>query len=351
MRILVICPNWVGDAVMATPALRAIRRRFPHASLIGLMRPVIADTLEGLPYFDERLTWRPRSPLRSERTWSILRALRREPIALAVLLPNSIRAALMARGCGAERRVGYRRDGRGWLLTELLDPPRSQGKFKPTPMVDYYLELAYHVGCAREVRRLELQTTVGDEDAADQVWRRAGLFTAPRVVVLNTGGAFGPAKNWPAGHFAELARRFVADAGTHVLVLCGPNERAMARDIVKRTDHRQVHSLADVEASIGLSKACVRRADLLVTTDSGPRHFAAAFNVPVVTLFGPTHIAWSETYFEKAIHLQKVVPCGPCQLSQCPLDHRCMRELQPADVYRSCIRLLDRDQPPLERSA
>src|SRR6202011_5615020 len=98
-----------------------------------------------------------------------------------------------------------------------------------------------------------------------------------------------------------------------------------------------VVSLADHELSIGLTKACVRRADLLVTTDSGPRHFAAAFDRPVVTLFGPTHIAWTETYHPKAVHLQEPVPCGPCQLRVCPLDHRCMNQLTPWKVYAAAV--------------
>ncbi len=134
----------------------------------------------------------------------------------------------------------------------------------------------------------------------------------------------------------------------------GPDGRRLAREIVKRADRRAVHSLADFPVSIGLAKACVRRADLMITTDSGPRHFAAAFDVPVVTLFGPTHIAWSETYFARAAHLQKKVPCGPCQLRECPLDHRCMRELLPDEVLRTALDMLKRfprKTQPLVRSA
>ena len=84
----------------------------------------------------------------------------------------------------------------------------------------------------------------------------------------------------------------------------------------------------------------MRRADLLITTDSGPRHFAAAFDRPVVTLFGPTHIAWTETYHPKAVHLQKEVDCGPCQLRVCPLDHQCMHLLTPAEVFAAAAKLL-----------
>src|SRR5207302_3717988 len=116
------------------------------------------------------------------------------------------------------------------------------------------------------------------------------------------------------------------------------------RRIARLAARRTVHALAEEPLSLGLTKALVRRASLLVTTDSGPRHFAAAFDRPVVTLFGPTHIAWTETYFAKAINLQKKVPCGPCQLRVCPLDHRCMKELSPAEVFAAVHDLMARAQ-------
>jgi heptosyltransferase-2 len=161
-------------------------------------------------------------------------------------------------------------------------------------------------------------------------------------VCLNPGAAFGAAKHWPSAYFATLAQQFVDRRGSGVLVLCGPGERDLARSIATQAQRPAVHSLADHPLSLGLTKACVRRADLLITTDSGPRHFAAAFDRPVVTLFGPTHIGWTETFYAKAIHLQKRVDCGPCQRRQCPLDHRCMKLLTPAEVYQAAAELLAR---------
>src|SRR5262249_5945856 len=146
-------------------------------------------------------------------------------------------------------------------------------------------------------------------------------------VCLNPGAAFGAAKHWPAGHFATLAAELVKRRGCAVLVLCGPAERDQARQIAAMSGQPGVVALSDLAQrggpplSLGLTKACVRRADLLVTTDSGPRHFAAAFDRPVVTLFGPTHIAWTETYHPRAVHLQRQLPCGPCQKRICPLEH------------------------------
>ena len=124
--------------------------------------------------------------------------------------------------------------------------------------------------------------------------------------------------------------------------MCGPAERDVARDIAARAAHPAVRALSDHPLSLGLTKACVRRCDLLVTTDSGPRHFGIAFDRPVLTLFGPTHIAWTETYHDRSVHLQKKVPCGPCQRRVCPLDHRCMRLLTPAEAFAAATDLLAR---------
>ena len=271
--------------------------------------------------------------------------LRRARFDLAVLLPNSFRSALVARLAGIPRRIGYERHGRGILLTDVLHHPvDGRGGRLPAPIVNAYLTLACHLGCPVESNRLELATTPADEAAADRAWAGLGLVADDPVVCLNTGGAFGPAKNWPTGHFADLARRLAEQSGTRVLVLCGPRERENAREIVAAAAHERVVSLADQELGIGLTKACVRRADLLITTDSGPRHFAAAFGRPVITLFGPTHIAWTRTHHPGALHVMHPVPCGPCQRPICPeRHHKCMRDLTAENVYRIARRVVQTD--------
>jgi heptosyltransferase II len=207
--------------------------------------------------------------------------------------------------------------------------------------VESYLKLAHHVGCPVDSIRLELATTIDDEAGADRALGALGVSAGEQLVCLNTGGAFGPAKNWPNGHFSQLARRLAEELGARILVLCGPKERDAAREIVRTAAHPRVVSLADQALGIGLTKACVRRATLLITTDSGPRHFAAAFGTPVVTLFGPTHIAWTRTHHPQAWHVFHPVPCGPCQRPVCPEGHhRCMRELAPDSVFRAACRVL-----------
>lgn len=346
MKIAVFLPNWIGDAVMATPAVRALRQHFPRAALIAVMKPYIAGVVEGAPWFDGQLFLDIKGPW--SRRWPAVAArLRREAVDLAVLFTNSFRTALTSWLGGCRRRVGYARYGRSCLLTDRLSPIRSSdGRLLPSPVIDAYNRLAEQVGCPRPSYRQELFVTARDEQAAKAVWRQAHLSDYAEVICLNPGAAFGAAKHWPVASFVALARQLVDRRGSAVLVLCGPSERDLARRIVTETERLGVHSLADHPLSLGLTKACVRRADLLITTDSGPRHFAAAFNRPVLTLFGPTHIAWTETYFPLAVHLQKQVSCGPCQRRVCPLDHRCMTLLSPGEVFRAAEELLRKMNHP-----
>jgi heptosyltransferase-2 len=334
MKIAIFWPNWIGDAVMATPAVRGLREHFSDAKFIHVLKPYIAGVLEGSPWQEKQIV----SEFRA--TW----LLRREKVDVAVLFPNSFRSALIARLGNCKRRVGYRRYGRARLLTDVLDPVRdARGNLMPSPVIDAYNRLITPLGCPRPNPQMDLFTTANDEQAAGEVWQQAGLERWPRVVCLNPGAAFGSSKHWPA--FARLAQRLVDELNCGVLVLCGPAERELARDIAARANRPAVTSLADRRLSLGLTKACVRRADLLVTTDSGPRHFAAAFDRPVITLFGPTHIAWTETYHCLAVHLQKKVECGPCQLRTCPLDHRCMTLLTADEVFNACVSALATSQP------
>jgi len=311
---------------MATPALAAIRAAFAHAEIVGVMRPVIADTLAGSALFDHMLLVNPRGKSTEQKGRRFIEQLRAERCDIAVLFPNSLRSAWWAWRSGARQRIGFARDWRGWLLT---DPVKPRPKSMPHPVLDEYLRLADRLGCRNHSRRMTLGVLPSDEAALNTFWSsQSADLRAHGVVCLNTGGAFGPAKNWPRAYFAELAQRIVDKLGKTVLLLCGPAEREEARWIAATASRREVVSLADQPLSIGLTKAAVRAAELLVTTDSGPRHFAAAFGVPVITLFGPTHIAWSETGYARATHLQMPVDCGPCQKRECPLGHhRCMTEL------------------------
>jgi heptosyltransferase-2 len=342
MRVCVFLPNWVGDVVMATPALRALRTHVGAGGVVvGLGTPYVAEVLEGTSLLDDFRIHRPEVARRPSGLVAAARALRRGRFDLAVLLPNSFHTALVAWLAGVGERIGYARNRRGPLLTTRLAPLTANGAFVPTPLVGEYLQLVYAIGCGEESWRLELASTPRDEESADDAWAALGLTPGGRVIALNPGGAFGAAKLWPEEYWAVVARHVVGTLDHGVLVLCGPEERERAAAIARLAGDRRVVSLADLPVSIGLTKACVRRSRMLVTTDSGARHFGAAFGVPVVALFGPTHIAWSDTRYTNEQRLQLALDCGPCQQRVCPLQHhRCMRELTPESVIRTVVDLL-----------
>lgn len=348
MKLAVFLPNWVGDVVMATPALRALRDHFADATIYGIMRPYVADVVAGTDLLDEVI-------LDQKTGWSrgvlpLARSLRKLSIDQAVLFTNSYRTGLASWWGGCKRRVGYAREGRGWMLTDgLLPKVDAHGRYQPSPIIDEYNLLAVRLGTPDPGHQMELATTPDDEDQADRVWQKFDMSIHRPVIALNPGAAFGAAKHWPVHHFVLLARMLVDRLDAQVLVLCGPKERDLAQIIVQQTDRNDVHSLAQEALTLGLTKACIRRSDLLITTDSGPRHFAAAFDRPVVSLFGPTHIEWTITYFAKEVHLQHRLPCGPCQLRVCPLrgndHHRCMIDLTPDEVFGASMKLLNKITP------
>lgn len=350
MKIAVFLPNWIGDAVMATAALRAIRHQYPEAEMVTIQRPYVVDVLDGLDFVDRKISWQPKQKLVTRIRF--LQQIRREQFDLAVLFPNSFRSAWLSFLAGIPRRVGISRDSRRWLLTDALPAKNRQ---EPHPAIDEYLRIAAYLnkedthkieGSEHLSRSMELAVTRSDQKRWQSFLEKQSTeFRSHPLICLNPGGAFGAAKHWPTSHFAELARRIAIELQRSVLVVCGPAEKSEALQIVEQADHALVTSLAAETLHLGLTKAAIQQAELLVTTDSGPRHFAAPFQVPVVTLFGPTHILWSETFSDRSQHLQLDLECGPCQQRVCPLGHhRCMKELGADQVFQEVKSLLSEQE-------
>ena len=344
-RVAVFLPNWVGDAVMATPALRALRRHVgPGVEIVGILRASVAEVLSGTSWLDT--LWLREDPDDAPRLdWRAFAArFRAAPVDLSVHLTNDFASVLAARLGGVRARAGYARNGRGWLLTTRLAPPARGRELIPIPALDYYLDLVYALGCERESPRLELATTARDEEAAARAWTALGLAPGEAPVIVNSSGAFGSAKLWPERACAMLASRIARELALPVVVLCGHAERERAARIAAAAGHPRVTCLDGAPLSIGLSKACIRRARCLVSTDSGPRHFGAAFGVPVVALFGPTDPAWSDTRYEREVRLWHPIECRPCAKRECPLGHHaCMEHLAVDEVFAAVARAAGQD--------
>ena len=350
-RILIVQPSWVGDAVMATPTLRAIRNLYPQAQISFLLRRYVKPVYAGMPWADKLITYRTgRTKARAGKGqfFELAARLRKRKFDLAILLPNSFKSALVCKMAGIDRTVGYERDGRGFLLSDKLLPVKEKGKFVPSPIVKYYLGLAHYLGSAERDLKLELFVTEAERRDAENVFARAALdpnLSRPAacglapLILLNPGAQYGAAKCWLPEYFAQLADRFVDELGATVLLSAAPKERPIVEAISRQMKHAAI-DLSRAGVDLGALKEIIRRCDLLVTNDTGPRHIAAAFDVPVVTIFGPTHPEWTEIYFTRERKVAVKVFCGPCQKKTCPLDHRCMTRLTPGMVFDAATQLL-----------
>ncbi len=341
-RMLLVLPNWVGDLVMATPALKALRERFPRAHLTGLVRQPLEDVLHGGDWLDEMVHWPSgRSvPHRRKSFLGLAGRLRRERFDVALLLANSFRSALLARLAGIPRRVGYDREGRGMLLTDRLLPYKFDGKYVPAPMIGYYNALARYFGCRECPERTELFTTPDEEDVVANALAAADIGPDRPIVVMNPGASFGSAKCWLPERFAEVADRLIDEYGAAVFISCGPKEVPVARRVAGFM-RRPATVLDSPVMRLGPLKALIRRSSLLISNDTGPRHFANAFGRPVVVLFGPTDPEWTRTPAAAERAVLVPVDCGPCMKRTCPQDHRCMRLIDSAQVLATARELLD----------
>ncbi len=341
-RLLVGVPNWVGDVVLATPVLAALRAHFHAAHITYLLRPYVSEVVAGGGWHDAELHWPAGRRLRRELAlFGLGRTMRAMQLDLAILLTNSFRSALVAWQAGIRRRVGYARDGRSGLLTDKLYPLRRDGEFVPAPVLPYYAALAEYVGCPVSDRALRLGITPAQEQAGQELLRHYGLVGGGPYALINPGAAFGASKCWPAERFGEVCDRLRAEYGLTPVLVGAPHEAPLMRAIAAQAKQGAV-CCDQPGTTLGSLKVLTRGAALLVCNDTGPRHYGNAFNVPTVTIFGPTHQAWTDTDYDREIKLQVPVECGPCQRPVCPLDHRCMTGLTVAMVMRAVAAALAR---------
>jgi heptosyltransferase-2 len=332
VRILLRLPNWIGDVVMATPALRAIRAGFPDAEIVAVGPAATLPMLAPARWFDHSLPAPRERGLAAHVRFG--RALRAEGFAVAFLLPNSFSSALQAFVARIPRRIGYVQSWRGLLLTDRLRTRRI-GRLRPIAMSEYYLAMARLAGCPveRTGRHLELPVTEEARARAEASFARRGVAAGESVVALNVGAGFGSSKLWTVEGWAACAAHWAA-AGRRVMVLGGPAERPLVDEILAAGAARGASSGMFGATDIPLADlgAHLARCALLVSTDSGVRSMGVAVGVPTVCVMGPTHPAYSEVGVGRYAVVLEKVECWPCHLKVCPIDHRCMRRIEAARV-------------------
>lgn len=340
-------PTWLGDTVMATPTLRALRQLYPDAHITALLKHNLYPILDACPYVDRIRTIRSKregKKLKDAKRSNSLRManlIKKGNFDTTVLLPNSFRWALIAALAKVPRRVGYDRDGRGTLLTDRLLPRRSGGGFVPVCTRDYYMGIARYLGAAELDPKMQLHTRPEHDQAATDLLKRGGVDPDSNrpFVILNPGANYGDAKMWYPERFAEAGDRIAKETGAIVAVSGAPKERQILDQVVAAAK-QPILNLPKLGADLYTLKSLIKRCDLMVTNDTGPRHIAVAFDRPVVTVFGPTDPAWTDlgSQLEKWVRVD--VFCGPCQKKKCPLDHRCMTRIDADMVAQPSISML-----------
>ncbi len=333
-KILIWLPSPLGDAVMATPALRAFRTGFPAAHITFLGSASVRQVLNPSSFCND---WLDRQPSFVKN----IRSIRRGGFRTCILLKNSFGSALTAALAGIPNRIGYARDGRTKLLTRPVQPLKdSSGRFVPIPAIDYYLNLARSLGLDASDRTMELPFASGAEERLRRKLPAFFSHKGPKVILV-PGGAFGPSKCWPPERFARTADALKEHYGALVIVSIAPSpaEQQIAQTI-RRLARHPILCTADIPLDLSDMKTLIARADLVITNDTGPRHIAVAFKRKVITLFGPNNPQWTQTGWSEEVQIIGQGPCVPCNKPVCrQKQHYCMESITVEQVFEAVRRL------------
>jgi len=323
VKILVRATNWVGDAIMALPALRAVRTRFPDAEITILARPYVAfiykdqQVCDNMMFVDDKR--------------DTVREIRAQKFDVAVLLQNAFEAAWFAWRAGIPERIGYARDGRSLLLTKALPVPK-RGEI-PAHEQYYYLELLRRAGWLDSLPNesfIKLDVPEGNRQSAAEFLFINGVKPDSLRVAIGAGASYGSAKCWLPDRFAELANRLQAQSGTDI-ILFGTRAEAPVSSAIAARMHRAPIDLTGKTAIDDLP-ALLSQCHLFIGNDSGAMHVAAAVGLPVVAVFGPTDPYGTAPVTPRCSIVQERPYCSPCFLRRCPTDHRCMKRVTPDAV-------------------
>lgn len=340
--ILIRAPNWVGDVVMCTPALRSIRRRFHRAHIAVLIKPSLRRVLENFPHIDEIIEWEPKGRHRGLKNYlAFVAGLRKRRFAMGIAMTSSFSSAQLLFLAGIPVRVGYSRNCRGFLLTHTRKPRREGGRIVPVNKVVMDLGLAELLGCTDLSTAPELGISAEAAAWVDAFFREQGIGPGDFIVCIIPGATFGPSKCWGQDYFARVCDGLVRRYGAKILILPGPGELDIARGIAGMMQERPV-DMGDMIVPLDTLACLISRCGLLITNDTGPRHFGVAFDRPVVVIMGPTDARHTDCNLDKTIVLQKAVDCGPCHLRICPTDHRCMTRITPERVLAAAAELIEK---------
>ena len=333
---MVRATNWLGDAVMSLPAIRALHQVFPHAVVVMVARPWVADLYSREDSIDRIILYPAQKGLGAKREFAA--RLREERFDAAILLQNAFDAALLAWLAGIPERIGYNRDARGLLLTRAIPVPEP-GDI-PRHERFYYLELLRRAGLIERFPPCDAIRLEGIDAA-----RRGGaeylaaLGISRPAIGISPGAAYGNAKRWFPERFAAVARAFPSAS---ILLFGSVSERELCQSVAAQIPN--AHNLAGqttLRDFIDLAAAC----RLFLTNDSGAMHVSSALGVPTVAIFGATDDTTTGPTGPMARVVRAHAECSPCLLRECPIDHRCMTAITAEMATAAALQLWEESAP------
>ncbi len=323
MKLLIRSTNWVGDAIMALPTLRAVRTRFPESEITILARPYVAFIYKNQRVCDNMMLVDYKRDMMSE--------IREQKFDKALLLQNAFEAAWFAWRAGIPERIGYARDGRSFLLTKAVPVPKP-GEI-PAHEQYYYLELLRRASWLDSLPNetfISLNVPEENRQRAAHFLRSNGVRPASLRIAIGAGASYGSAKCWPPDRFAELANRLQAQSAVDI-ILFGTRAEEPVSSAIAAGMHRPPIDLTG-KTPIDDLPALLSQCHLFIGNDSGAMHVAAAVGLPVVAVFGPTDPFGTAPVTPRCSIVQEKPYCSPCFLRRCPTDHRCMTRVTPDAV-------------------
>ncbi len=334
-NIIVRMPNWLGDAVMATPLLADLKERWPEANLTAMCQGGVGNLLKGNPYVDEIFTFtKSNAFIPRQKNRDLVARLRQGKYDLGILLPNSFSSAWLLWRGEVRSRIGFASDCRRFLLTEAITFPHERGK---EHLVITYKRLLAPLGIPLSSTHPRLFVTGQEKHAAQQILRQYHVPEGASLVGINPGAAYGSAKCWLPERFREVISRLAARPNTFIICFAD----AIGADLVHTICQEMPPNVINLAAATNLREliALIEQCTVFLTNDSGPMHIAAALKTPLVTLFGSTNEIATGPYGHGEI-IHKHVECSPCYKRTCPIDFRCMTRITTDEVYTALTRYL-----------
>lgn len=335
-RILIRAANWVGDAIMTTPVIRAVRKNYPASHITVLAKPWVIPVYANNPHVDGIMVYENRG--RHKMGMGTLRLagdIRRNRFDLAILMQNAFEAALLAFLARIPERVGYNTDGRSLLLNQCvkLDPV-----LKKRHLIDYYIGILKGAGLEADGGKLDLVLSGEDKAVAKKILAENQLGETRPVIGINPGATGGTAKRWFPDRYAKLCKQLSQQYQTKVLIFGGPGDDALGNQIMDMAPGCCINIAGKTTLSqaFGLIGAC----DLFVTNDSGLMHAAAALDVNQVAIIGSTDYVATAPSNKNSIMVRQETSCAPCLKDECPIDHRCMTRISVDRVMEVCQSVL-----------